>query len=415
MASFPRTVAACVVTAGAFVSLLLAGCDSPPGSFAVNDLYATVVATRQNTAPGPAASDVADVVESLFGTPDQPRLPAGFPAGLIDPEHLKRAAGPVSSDRQDTHFGIYRARCVVCHGLDGGGAGPAAALQSPYPRDFRSGVFKFKSTLRGVKPTKDDLLRVLRQGAAGTGMPSFARLPEEDLAALVDYVIYLAIRGETERRLIQWAITDLGYGDADQPPTDQERLSVDKDGRFLSQQLSDEVAAIVSSVAESWRDVAPIAVAPREEMDAAARLAATERGRVLFHGPLANCASCHGTDGSGNAVTLDFDDWTKEYTTMLGISPSNRNQVKPMRKAGALRPRSISPRNLSWGVYRGGSDPETLYRRLVAGIEGTPMPGLLVTQSTDSASNVGVTPAQVWDLVAYLESLGEESNAGVQP
>jgi len=415
MASLSRTVANCVVTVGTLVSLLLTGCDSPPAKFAANDLYATVVAKRQSTVAGSAASDVAEVVERLFGTPDQPRVPVGFPVGLIDPENLARAAGPVSSDREDTHFGIYRARCVVCHGVDGGGTGPAAALQSPYPRDFRSGVFKFKSTLRGMKPTKDDLLGVLRQGAAGTGMPSFARLPEEDLAALVDYVIYLAIRGETERRLIQWAITDLGYGDVDLPPTDQERLRVDERGRFASQQLGDEVAAMVSGVAQSWRDAVPIAVAPREGMDTTTRLAAIERGKSLFHGPLANCASCHGTEGSGNAVTLDFDDWTKEYTTMLGIAPADRAQVKPMRQVGALRPRPISPRNLSWGVYRGGSDPETLYRRLVAGIEGTPMPGLLVNQSDESTANVGVTPAQVWDLVAYLESLGEASIAGVQP
>jgi len=378
----------------------MGGCDSPPGAFKADDLYAQVVATRQNTVPGQAAADVNIVMESVFGTPDAPKLPDSVPPSLINPKNLARAAGPVSSDKEDTHFGIYRARCVVCHALDGSGAGPAAALQNPYPRDFRAGVFKFKSTPRSEKPTKADLNAIVRHGAPGSSMPAFDRLPQEDLDAAVDYVIYLAIRGEVQRRLIQYAVTEMGYGDQEGPPSD------------AAAELSETVSPIIKSVVEQWIHARPIDVPAMPTFEGEEALAAIERGRELFHGQLANCASCHGTNGSGNAVTLDFDDWTKEYTTLLGISPGDKASVRPMRKLGALPPRPISPRNLSWGVYRGGDDPETLYRRLVAGIAGTPMPGLLVQ---DGETAVGITPNQVWDLVAYLRSLGDSQLlAGMQ-
>ena len=54
-----------------------------------------------------------------------------------------------------------------------------------------------------MKPTDDDLRRVLLNGVAGTAMPSFKLLNEGEIEALIDYVKYLAIRGEVERRLIE--------------------------------------------------------------------------------------------------------------------------------------------------------------------------------------------------------------------
>lgn len=404
MDSFFRIAGSLIGPASVLAILAVAGCDDPPGSFNANELYAHVVATRQNSEPGQAAADVSQVMESLFGTPDVPKLPDSIPANLIDRENLIRAAGPVYSDEDDTHFGIYRSRCVVCHALDGSGAGPAAALQNPYPRDLRAGVFKYKSTPRSEKPTKADLLAILRRGAPGSAMPAFDRLPQEDLDAVVDYVIYLSIRGEVERRLIQFAVTEMGYGDQEGSPSDSDRLTLDAEGQLTDPELRQTVSQIIENVAGQWADPTPIAVPSMPDFEGEEMVAAIERGRELFHGQQANCASCHGTNGNGQAVTLDFDDWTKEFTTLLGISPSDKAAVKQMRKLGALPPRPISPRNLSWGVYRGGDDPETLYRRLVAGIAGTPMPGLLVQ---DGEGSPGVTPEQVWDLVAYLRSLGD--------
>ena len=66
--------------------------------------------------------------------------------------------------------------------------GPTALFLKPYPRDYRQGKFKFKSTERGAKPTDADLQRILRQGIAGTAMPSFDLLPSDQIEALVEYV-----------------------------------------------------------------------------------------------------------------------------------------------------------------------------------------------------------------------------------
>jgi hypothetical protein len=53
---------------------------------------------------------------------------------------------------------VFAQRCAVCHGPDGKGNGPAAPSMSPRPRDFSSGVFKYKSTAAAEPPTDEDLL-----------------------------------------------------------------------------------------------------------------------------------------------------------------------------------------------------------------------------------------------------------------
>ncbi len=387
---------------GLLVSLVLlglVGCDAPVERFRPNALYAEVVSRREATSTEAAAADVAAVLEQLFGTPDEPLLPAEIPAELVSIDHLERASGPVWSDQAGVRFGLYRAQCVACHGVEGSGTGPAAAMQNPYPRDFRPAIFKFKSTSRGAKPTRADLAEVLHRGIPGTGMPSFTRLPAEDVEALVDYVIYLSIRGESERRLLDFAVRELGYGDDSQSPA--ERLTLDES---TSPAIARAVHEMVATVVQEWLDaeqqVVPVPSAVTRSPDPAA----IERGRELFHGPLANCASCHGQDGSGASVTLDFDDWTKEYSTRLGIAPDDREALEPLLDAGALRPRVVHPRTLKWGVFRGGGDAATLYRRFVVGIAGTPMPGLLMQET---AGPTGVTAEQVSDLVAYVQSLAD--------
>lgn len=390
------------------------GCDAPVDRFPPNLLFAQVVSHTSGEDPARALAEIRPVIESLFGTPDAPLLPEPFLSAedrqvlhdLIDLERIGRAAGPISSDREGVNFGIYRAQCVVCHDLAGGGTGPAAALQNPYPRDFRAGVFKYKSTPRGAKPTREDLGRVLLRGLVGTGMPSFATLPEQDLEALVDYVIYLSLRGEFERRVLAWAMLEADGSETliSEPVRSESSgaLAVAAAEEVVDAVpvLHDHLTSILSELLGEWRQAESLAVPSPPEWNEVERAAAAERGRALFHGPLANCASCHGTNGKADVITLDFDDWTKEFTTRLGISPFGPD-VKPMRATGALRPRAIAPRNLSWGGFRGGSDPDSLYRLLVAGIAGTPMPGLLVTSEP---GGVGVTSDQVWDLVAFLET-----------
>ena len=390
----------------AAATLIAAGCDAPVGSFPSNDVYSLTVAHSRNTSTSEAEKAVSDVIGELFGTPNQPNWPAEWiDADLhVSEENLARAAGPQLSEKDGTHRGLFREHCVTCHALSGSGTGPASVFQNPYPRDFRPGVYKWKSTLRSAKPTRDDLTKLLHQGVAGSGMPSFALIDPDDLDALVDYVIYLSVRGETERELMAIAIDDLGYGED----------TIDEDARLQIDGTGDGTAAIaevLSKVSFEWAsadsqivelpDVAPPDTAI-ESGNASDLAESVKRGQELFHGQIANCAGCHGKGGAGDLVTLDYDDWDKEYSTRLGLTPSDREAMRPFRKAGAPTPRLTKPRNLTSGVYRGGKDTATLYRRITQGIAGTPMPGIAVVSTADGT---GLTSDQAMDLVHYVESL----------
>ena len=68
-----------------------------------------------------------------------------------------------------------------------------------------------------------------------------------------------------------------------------------------------------------------------------------------------------------------------------------------------MRPKKIRPRNLRMPVFRGGNRPEDTYRRIINGIEGTPMP-----------SSPTLTPEEIWALVAYVRAMPYElSDEGI--
>ncbi|MCA9138576.1 MAG: c-type cytochrome [Planctomycetales bacterium] len=386
-------------------ALLLCGCDAPVDHYPPNELYSLVVSTREMVSTQVAADDTTAVVEAWFGTPVQPRWPADQMSGsaakaLVRLDNLERAAGRVYADQDDLHFGLYNEHCVTCHGVSGGGNGPASLLQNPYPRDFRAGVFKWKSTARNARPTRDDLIKILQHGAAGSAMPTFRLIPEQDLEALVDYVIFLSVRGQFERELISGAVQELEYDEA--RPSDGLSLMSIVGGDEESEALS-FARETLDRITDGWAraDDAVIQVPPETVADAAS----IQRGREWFHSPKALCSGCHGQDGDHPlALQTNYDDWTTEFTSRIGITPSDREAVRPFRSAGALRPRIIVPRKLSDGVFRGGDDPQTVYRRLVTGIDGTPMPAVNVS---DQPSATGLTSDQIWDIVHYVRSLGE--------
>ena len=419
------------------------GCDAPIDSFEPNRLFAKRLELNEGVELEPVGDDVESLLLELFGTPDQPLWPVelqgdgarlegearadklearsagddkleayptgddkleAYPTGeLVSVERLQRAAGPVYSDEAGTHYGMYRELCILCHGISGNGAGATSRLLNPYPRDFRMGKFKFKSPPIGSRPTRDDLRQLLLNGEAGTSMPSFALLPDQDVEALLDYVIYLSIRGEVERGLLMRATYDL---DADEQLTrdDAVELAVNAARKWA------EAESQAISVPPPPADLPLVGTtlaspAERELLDAS-----IEHGRQLFVGQVANCASCHGPQGAGDGTNTDFDDWTKDWTTQAGLDPLDKQQLRPMRALGGLKPRHIEPRNLQSGIYRGGSRPEDLYRRIVLGIEGTPMPA--VPLQPENAQ--GLTERDVWDLVNFLLSLPSRSEGGTK-
>ncbi len=86
----------------------------------------------------------------------------------------------------------FQQHCVVCHGSTGRGNGPWAAGLDVKPRNFRTGLFKYRTTPYGKLPVDEDLRRIIRGGISGTAMPMFARLREEELAALLVYLKQLS-------------------------------------------------------------------------------------------------------------------------------------------------------------------------------------------------------------------------------
>ncbi len=210
----------CLTTTGLLTASLLlqVGCsrEERPATFEPNLVQAMKYQIKEHIPMDQASEDATWIVTKMFGTPDEPKLPDVVMkdeqlASIVSLERLQRASGPEGAAGR----GLFRANCRICHGVTGNGRGPTASVQIPYPRDYRMGIFKFKSTPRGTKPTRDDLTRVISQGIGGTAMKKIPTLSADDIQALVDYVIYLSWRGELERMLIDDAVIELDMESGD--------------------------------------------------------------------------------------------------------------------------------------------------------------------------------------------------------
>lgn len=343
---------------------------------------------------GKSLEKLATFTYAAFGEPDEPYI---FPEIRWNAEEKKgldfkkivaasgryvdqAATAPVLAEDKDKtrQRGLFRQHCAHCHGVTGDGAGPTAAFLNPHPRDYRQGIFKFKSTEFRAKPTTADLKRTLMDGIPGTAMPSFALLPGDQVDALVEYVKYLSIRGETERNMAFAMLIQ----DEDIEPT---RSAI----------LDDYLQPIV----DSWAEAEEAVVRPpeRPETNTPEELAASiAEGRKLFLNKDAQCTKCHGPtglgDGNDGSPEKLFDDWNKEK--------------KEENLATWLLPKQeLRPRNLRLGIYRGGRRPVDIYRRIHAGIPGGPMPGA----GPAPGKKETFTPEQIWHLVDYVRSLPYEA------
>ena len=409
--------------------LIASGCTQPPPQFEQNLLVVTEADLVDEH-----REQIQSALLERFGTPDEPKAPKSPKTFHLDQELLEMAAGPAGYvERGEGEYlqrGLYRQHCASCHGITGNGLGPAAAMLAPYPRDFRPGVFKFKSTYRAAKPTDDDLRRVIVHGVPGTAMPSFSLLDDKQIDALVEYVKYLAVRGQLERELIAHLGDEFDFdpvANTTDQPFDPDN---DKEDRDL-------VDYLVAKVSQPWGlgDVQIVQpdpeFVPSENRSADEVSKSVASGRELFVSTRAKCTDCHGLTDTA-VIAKDYDDWDAAVVTFvrktdaLAASIERREQQiaelneaqreraeqqlahdrrrlqKCMQVAWQLlEPRPDPPRNLSNGVFHGGDDPIDLFRRVHQGVAGTPMPAHGSPRPNVPGS---LSEGEIWQLVDYLRS-----------
>jgi mono/diheme cytochrome c family protein len=374
------------------------------------------------------------VLDTFGPSPSEIRVPegSGLPEGgrrlgnheIVDGKR-KRLAYKSSTTGEEMPvvggYALYRRHCLHCHGVQGSADGPTAEFLYPLPRDYRRGVFKFTSTNpTNAKPTRADLRKTILYGVHGTSMPAFeARIVPAEIEQVMDYVIFLSMRGETEYNLIREASS---YEDSN--PLDADTIKEITAGVIATWKLAD-----TQVVNPSLGRIAPV----RESV---------LRGRDIFlginPGKKASCTDCHGLQGLGNGskfvdrkifdkvvfrrMTVDhalearyWEAWDEERSAKIIPGESHGHMEKePEEKLPAYKTRMLTlwkpgslddwgnplrPANLTLGVYKGGRRPIDLYWRIAKGINGAQMPSHAGSILNDD---------EIWDVINFVLALPYE-------
>lgn len=275
-----------------------------------------------------------------------------YTGSFAEPKLLGNDAIPIEHLRAGQ--AVYQAQCVQCHGTTGDGAGPVGKHLYPRARDYRRGIYKFTSTRYGSKPLRSDLVRTIKRGIHGTAMPSFKFLPEENIQAVVDYVLVLTHRGELEEQIA---------------------VIADADGEVDSELIAEDLAPLVLERWAEAREEVIVAETPEPEFT----VERVQRGKQAFLQK--GCSKCHGDDGRAQTA----EDPTKEDAW------------------GNI----TRPADLTSGMLRGGREPMDIYRRIYGGINGTAMPAFDQVLREE--------PDTVWDMVAYVLYITDRRRDGEVP
>lgn len=251
-------------------------------------------------------------------------------------DELRQVATPISGKD------LYSRHCAACHGELGDGKGLAAPYLFPKPRDFRAGRFRLVSTDNNV-PTRDDLLAVLLRGMPGSAMPPWRHLTQAEREALVDEVLRLRETGTRE--------SYIRYLEEEEELTDEE---------IAEEEVQEDIKEYVHDFTTPGESRSVPAIKEPDEMSIA-------HGRDIY--VKQGCVSCHGKEGKGDGV--------EKMTDAEGLP--------------------TSPRDFTLGIFKGGHDPASLFRRVAYGMPGTPMPG-----------SSSLKAEEVVDLVHFIRSLSSE-------
>lgn len=263
---------------------------------------------------------------------------------------------------------VYDKYCVGCHGVNGDGNGVAAKRLITKPRNFTSGIYKFRSTDSSSLPLEADLYRTITHGLSRVSMPAFPLMPERDKLAVIEYV-----KGF--------------YADWDKEKDQRKRVFVPS---------------------------AP----PPAQLHAPDRLL---RGRVVYIAM--QCGLCHGSDGQGkNATRTEYTDAWGNPQKPFNFTRGNLkggNDPEDIYRTFHTGLRSIMPAYA--GVTLATVNKETFLSQQAYLNEGE------LEQLEPALKEFPETPAEVfsklsdkereelvvrnsWDLVAYIMSLRQNTS-----
>ncbi len=256
---------------------------------------------------------------------------------------------------------VYSRYCVGCHGEYGDGVGPASPRLITQPRDFTSGIYKFRSTDSGSLPLEEDLYRTVTRGLARVSMPAFPLLPENDKIAVIEYIKAFYPRWEEEK---------------------------------------------------DRRRVVPIPRAPEDLGDDVRRL----RGQAVYL--QTGCWKCHGTDGRGEGATQTeyVDAWghpQRPFDFTRGALKGG-NSPEDIYRTFHTGLRSIMPSfagDTLAAVTAGGFDlgdvelPAAEQQVLDTVRDEFPADAEAIFGTMEDAERLELAERNSWDLVAYILSL----------
>ena len=206
---------------------------------------------------------------------------------------------------------LYQRHCRVCHGDNGNGATWTTTVLNPAPRNFTS-----PQSRRLL--TRERMLASVSHGRRGTSMMAFTeRLTRDEIEEVVDYIRETFMTGPV--------IADAGIGSTGVPDHGGHgNGAAGFGGSAMAPRfgLRDEVAEV-----------------NMEEPFPGGLSGDFEQGRVFY---MSNCSTCHGVRGDGYGPRSSF------------IVPPPRNFLHPQSRASLNRP--------------------ALFRAIVVGKPGTPMP-----------------------------------------
>jgi mono/diheme cytochrome c family protein len=212
-------------------------------------------------------------------------------------------------------------------------------------------------------------------------MPSFeALMTPNEIEQVLDYTIFLSLRGETELAMIN-------------------EVSVAEDNEAESALSAETVNTLVTTLFDSWNNATSEVLNPPVKRTPSSQESIL-RGRTLFLGQTAEklqCAGCHGPHAEGNGTNFVPE---KVFLDIVFNGKSIDDYDAAMKKLwidGSLDDwgNPLRPANLNKGIYKGGRRPIDIYWRIAKGINGAKMPSHVTA----------LKPEQIWDLVNFVFAL----------